>query len=371
MPIKILVISNYRAYHTSRPEAETFIGLAKSGFDITIMTYGDSKYVSEFERAGIRIIDFHPEKKLNRKEIACIREELINGGYDILHLFNSKAVVNGVQAAKGLPVKVIVYRGYTGNVHWYDPTAYLKSLNPRVDKIVCNSKGVEDDIHRQLFFDKRKTITINKGHRLEWYSDYKPANLNKEFHLPANAFVVVSVANNRRMKGIPWLLKAMNHLPESNPIYLLLVGKNMDSKKNMRLINRSPNRKKILLTGFRTDVLNIVAASHVFALASIKGESITKSVIEAMALGVAPVITDIPGNMELVEHHKNGLVVPARNAEKLGKAFLYLYDNPDLCKRMGKESQKRIETTLNLEKTIIQTGELYKSICSDQNNNLK
>jgi len=367
MSIKVLVISNYRAYHTSRPEAETFIGLAKLGFDITIMTYGDSKYVTEFENAGICVIDFHPEKKLNRNEIARIREELVEGNYDIVHLFNSKSIINGIQAAKGLPVKVVLYRGYTGNVHWYDPIAYLKSLHPRIDKIICNSKGVEDDIRRQLFFDKRKTITINKGHRLEWYKDYKPVDLQKEFNIPANAFAVVSVANNRKMKGIPWLLNAMNYLPADKPIYLLLVGKDMDSRKNLNMINQSRNRDKIILTGFRTDVLNIVAASNVFALSSIKGESITKSVIEAMALGVTPVITDIPGNMELVIPDRNGLVVPKKDASAMGKAILWLYEHRDVCKTMGENSRKHVETKLNLENTILQTKKLYEELSEKLN----
>ena len=45
---KILVISNYRSTIGVRPEAEIFIGLARLGFDVEIMTYGDAEYVSTF-----------------------------------------------------------------------------------------------------------------------------------------------------------------------------------------------------------------------------------------------------------------------------------------------------------------------------------
>ena len=64
MAIKVLVISNYREYHTVRPEAETFIGLAKLGFEITVMTYGDSKYVEDFERPGSGLSIFILKKNL-------------------------------------------------------------------------------------------------------------------------------------------------------------------------------------------------------------------------------------------------------------------------------------------------------------------
>ena len=71
--MKILVISNYRPYHTARPEAEIFIGLAKLGVEIDIMTYGDAAYFEKFKEAGINAIDFHPEKKMDKGEIAFIR----------------------------------------------------------------------------------------------------------------------------------------------------------------------------------------------------------------------------------------------------------------------------------------------------------
>ena len=362
MKIKVLVISNYREYDTVRPEAEVFIGLAKLGFEITIMTYGDSKYVDEFVGAGIRIIDFHPEKKFNKKEIAKIREELIKGKYQILHLFNSISTINGIQAAKGLSVKVVLYRGFIGHVHWYDPVSYLKYLHPRVDMIVCNASGVEENFKRQLFFRKEKAVTIIKGHNIEWYNGYTPLDLHKEFQIPHDAFIVVNVANNRRMKGIKYLLNAMNFLPEGRRIYLLIVGSNMDTWENLKIINKSKYKEHIILTGYRKDALNIVAAGNVFILPSISGESLNKSVLKALALGKPAIITNIIGNRDLIIQGDNGLIVPTRNSEELAKAILYLYENPELCKSMGINARKYVDTKLNLKNAIIQTKELYERL---------
>ena len=87
--MKILVISNYRPYHTARPEAEIFIGLSKLGIEIDIMTYGDAAYFNKFKEAGINVIDFHPEKKMDKGEIAFIRKHLIEGKHDIIKLYNN------------------------------------------------------------------------------------------------------------------------------------------------------------------------------------------------------------------------------------------------------------------------------------------
>ncbi|MFT6174844.1 MAG: hypothetical protein ACJAY4_001066, partial [Cryomorphaceae bacterium] len=155
MPPKILVISNYRSTVTVRPEAEIFIGLAKKGWEIDVMTYGDSPYVKNFKEAGVNVIDFHPEKKFDPKAVEKIRKHLIDEKIDILQLYNSKASSNGIKATKGLDVKIVLYRGYQGNLHWYDPSLYTKYYHPRVDKIICNSIGVEEEFRKQTFSNAR------------------------------------------------------------------------------------------------------------------------------------------------------------------------------------------------------------------------
>ena len=362
MSIKVLVISDFRMYHPARPEAELFMGLTKIGFNITIMTYSNSDYTPELKNAGIKVVEFHPEKKFNKAEISIIRKELIEGSYDILHLFNSKAIINGIRAAKRLPVKVVLYRGFAGHVHWYDPSSYLKYLNPGVDTIVCNSRGVEESIRRQLIINKKKAITILKGHRLEWYENYTPVNLNSEFNIPKNAFVVINVANYRPMKGIEYLLKAMDLLPEDAPIFLLLVGKNMDNPKISKVISNNRNKEKIILAGFRTDALNIVASCQLFVLSSVKGEGLNKAVIEAMSQGKPAIVTDIPGNRDLVDDNKNGFLIPPRDTKKMSESILFMYQNPERFSQMGINARKYVETKLNLDTAIVQHKELYEKL---------
>jgi len=362
MPIKVLVISDYVDIHSSRPEAEIYIGLAKLNFEIEIMTVPESPYIDKFEAAGIRVIKFHPKKKFDRKETSFIRETLINGKYDILHLYNSSATISGIRAAKNIRVKIVLYRGVPGHIHWYDPSLYLKYFHPRVDKIVCNSKGVEDVFHKQLFFNKNKVITINKGHKLEWYQHIKPID-RKELGIPENDFVVIFVGNNRPVKGVPYLLNAFDHIPAELPIHLLILGMDMDNEINMHIVNNSPNRERIHFLGFRKDALSVVAASDTLVLSSINLESITKSVFEAMSLGVPPIITNLPGNREFVDENKStALVIPIKDSIAIAEAILKLYNNPEMRKEMGKNCIKHIDTKLSNKTTVIKMKALYEEL---------
>jgi glycosyltransferase involved in cell wall biosynthesis len=348
---KLLVISDYRNYLTSRPEAELLIGLQKEGISVTVMTFPGSPHSTSFLEAGIQLIPYHPTKKRSREAIRRIREELIRGKYDLLHLYNSLASSNGIPAAKGLPVKVLLYRGYTGNVHWYDPTLYLKYFHPRVDSIFCINRQIEELFRRHKLFGKHKAVTIIKGHNPSWYEDVLPANLCA-YGIPEEGFVVTCVANVRPMKGIPDLLKATQFLPPDLHIHFVFIGNGFDDKEIQSLIQKSPYRSNIHLLGFLQNPLPLVAASSVYVQPSRKGEGLSKSTIEAMSLRVAPVISRIAGNTDLVEHEKSGLLFSPGNVHELAEAILRLYQTPELRTSLGEKAAERIRTHFHIKQTI-------------------
>lgn len=325
------------------------------------MTYGEAIYNKHFKKAGIEIIDFHPVKKKDKKEVAFIRTSIMDGNFDLIHLFNSVSSVNGIAAAKGLDVKVCLYRGYCGNIHRLDPLSYRKYLHPRVDMIMCNSIGVQKLIQRQLFRNKGKAITINKGHRPEWYLDVQQHDIRKELNIAKDALLCVNVANNRSMKGIPYLIKAMTALKETG-IQLLLIGRDMDAKVNLDVVRKHGLEQSVHFLGFRKDVLSIVKSCDVFVSSSIKGESITKSVIEAMSLGLAAIITDIPGNVELVKDKESGLVVPSKDAAALSSAMHQLHSDRPLLARLKLAAPHHIEQNLHADQTIKKLFKAYSNL---------
>lgn len=364
MKVKLLIIANYGPATNVSSEGELFIQLKKQfDHDMTIMTNEDSFYAQKFKEAGIRVIDFYPSKKFSITQVKRIRDELKTGNYQIAHFFSNKAMINGNLAALGLPVKVAIYRGYTGNIHWWDPFMYLKFLSPRVDAVVCLVEAIRLLIRKNLFFNKDKAITINKGHDVTWYDPVNPVEL-KSLSIPEDAFVFVCVANVRTMKGMKYLLKATHYLPSESHAYLLLLGNGMDKFRFKKIIDTSPMRDRIINLGFRKDALSVVKSCNVFVLASIYGEAITKSVIEAMCLSVAPVITDIPGNVGLVINNESGLVVPPRDPKALADAMLKLSQDKELTKRLGQKAREHIDKNLNTKDTVKAFDAMYRDLAS-------
>jgi glycosyltransferase involved in cell wall biosynthesis len=197
---------------------------------------------------------------------------------------------------------------------------------------------------------------------LGWYSD-EPADLS-QFGIPNGTFVVCCTANYRPRKGIDFLIDAMEQLPADVPAHLMLVG-HMDAQKLTQRINASPMRERIHRIGFQTNAPEISAASDIFCLPSIKREGLARSVIEAMAYGVPPIVTDSGGSPELVIDGESGLIVPPMDAPALARAIEKLFRDPILRQRLGQAARKRIATAFRNEDTVAKTIALYQELIPD------
>ena len=349
-----------------RPTIASFIGMREAGIDITVVCPSDHPNSRVLREAGVPTVDIRFPGNFDKASIAALRAELIRGRYHIMHTFNNKAVSNGLRACKGLPVKIVCYRGIVGAVGFLDPMSWMRYLNPRIDRIVC----VADAIRRHflqmrpafLRMPPTRPVTIHKGHKLEWY-DATPADLG-QFVIPAGAFVVGCTANYRPRKGIDFLVEAIEVLPRDLPVHLLLVG-NMDAAKLSRRIETSPVSKRIHRAGFRSDAPALSAACDVFCMPSTKREGLARSIIEAMAYRVPPVVTDSGGSPELVVDGVSGIVVPPRDAQAIADAIERLYRDPEQRRRMGDAARERIATDFRNEDTVRKTIALYVELVPD------
>ena len=316
-----------------------FIGMREAGIDLRVVCPPDNANFGVLEAAGVPLLDIPLKKNFDRDGRARLREELSRGRYHIVHTFNSRALTNGLHAARGLPVKVVAYRGIVGNQSFLDPMSWQRYLNPRIDRIVCVCEAI-----RRWFLEMQpaflrmpeaRPVTIHKGHKLEWYSA-PPVDLTAA-GVPAGAFTIGCTAAYRPRKGIEYLIEAVELLPADVPAHLVLIG-NMDARRLTRRIERSPARQRIHRVGFQPDAPQWSAACDVFCLPSVKREGLARAIIEAMAYGVPPVVTDSGGSPELVVDGQSGFVVPVRDAMALARAFEKLYRDAALRARFGSGS---------------------------------
>ncbi|CAH1001677.1 hypothetical protein LEM8419_02583 [Neolewinella maritima] len=367
MGYSILVVSDYRdSLNAVRPEGRLYVELVRQhDYQVTLMTHREgAHYLEELEAAGVRIIDWHPTTKFGRADRDRLRQELDTGDYDILHLYNNKAVATGVRAAKGWDGKVVTYRGYTGNVNWYDPTAYTQHLHPRVDMITCVSQAVKDSIDAQRFFDASKTVVVGKGHDPAWYAAIEPIDLHAAFDIPADRVVIIVVAHARRMKGLDYLGTAIRRMPAELPLHFLFVGRGLEETDLPVDLADSPyhDAEDFTFAGYREDVLRLLAGADISLLPSVKGEGLSKVLLESMFLGRSTIMTDIGGNRGLGVHEQTALIIPPRDEDALVHAVLRLVEDPALRQRLGTAAIAYITKHYRAERSAEELAAAYRFV---------
>ncbi|MBN1988613.1 MAG: glycosyltransferase family 4 protein [Bacteroidales bacterium] len=363
MTIRVVVVSPFNStYSSGIAEAEILKGLAQQGVEIEIILSKKSSFIDFFTEAGIAVHERYPESKVDSTAISFIRSRVLGSKASILYLTRGKAITNGIAAAHGLNVKVVTYMG-SNSLHWFDPTSLLTHLNKRVDKIICNSKDIERHIRAQHLAPKNKTITIYKGYKADWFAEIKPIP-PVEMGIPLNAFVVVCLANVRRIKGLKYLIKAASHIKKEQNVHFIIAGSGTDKKRYKKLRDSSKLKENIHLIGHVDNAVQLVAAASVYVQPSIK-EGLGRAIQEAMCLGIPQIVTNAGGCVELVSNGKSGIVVPKKKPKAIAQAISELQNNPELRGLMGYEAKKRIANIFSIEISVSRMYHLFSSLMEE------
>lgn len=147
-----------------------------------------------------------------------------------------------------------------------------------------------------------------------------------------------------RDKGINELAEAFARLyAERNDVRLILVGpeeRDLDpiSERSRKIIESCQGIEAV---GSQTDVRPWLAASDIFVFPSYR-EGFPNVVIEAGAMGLPSIVTDINGSREIILTGKNGVIIPSRDAEALYSAMKDMAENPESRKVMERNARPLI-----------------------------
>ncbi len=347
-----------------RPESELFIGLKNAGFDVDVMCNPKGRNYQRLVDEGMVAQPMALKSRFDKEGISAIRAQLKSKSYDVIHAYNPRALACALRASKGTDIQIVAYRGVIGNISFLNPESWITFLHPRVSKIVCVADAIKDYLASLKFLwmhiSDEKLTRIYKGHDLGWYQA-APADL-VQFGVPEGAFVVCSTGRNNPRKGYDVLVDSMSRLSDDVNAHLVLVGDAIDNEQLKAQVAQSSHPERIHFTGYRNDAPAIAAASDVFVLPSKEREGLPRAVIEAMAYGVAPVVTSVGGMPELVEDGVSGFVVPPKDPAALSSAIESLFRDRVLIEKLGQAARERIANDFHTSQTVRETSELYKAL---------
>jgi glycosyltransferase involved in cell wall biosynthesis len=175
-----------------------------------------------------------------------------------------------------------------------------------------------------------------------------------------NGRVIGNVARLAHQKGQRYLLEAAPAVLERHPdVRFVIVG---DGELRTELERQAaPLGDRVLFTGARADVPDLLASFDVFAFPSLY-EGLCLAVIEAQAAGVPVVATPVGGIRETVVDGETGFVCPPRDPQALAERILYCLDHPDEARRVAASARERVRARFSKERMVEETVRLYEGM---------
>ena len=194
---------------------------------------------------------------------------------------------------------------------------------------ITDVKGCNYQTHYLgVFGERHKSETLKKQ-----FTSY--------FEIPSSSIVLGTLVFDSHIKGVDLLLEAFKEVcDKNNNIHLLIIGINPEESKLPELAKNIGVEKNIHWAGIQDDGWKLLNIVDVYLQPS-RREAIALAIMEAIALELPVVASNVGGIPEIVEDMVTGILVEPENPSALAKAILKLIENPNLMKEFGKKGRAK------------------------------
>lgn len=329
--------------------------------------------IAALERRGLPVHVIQMERSVSplrdMRAVARLYALMKRGRFDIVHAHSSKAGFLGRAAARCAGVPCIVYsphafyfyKGIKGTSAFY---LMVERMAAKItDTIVAVSRGEESIARDFKVCNARKLVTIENG--------VDPAEFNvkvdvrakmSELGIREGSNVVGMVGRVCEQKGYEYFLRAAHDVIEHFPrAVFVLVGQGVEDAKARRLVSDLKISENVILAGHRNDVAELCALFDVLILPSI-WEGMPYVLLEAMAMGVPVIASDIPGVREVVIDNETGLLFPAGDVAVLSRKIVSILSDKERGKIMSEAGRRRVKNRYRVDDKIEALARLYEEL---------
>ncbi len=330
------------------------------GYEIVAISSSGPALNEIKEREGVKTIAVEMQRHISPikdlKSLLCLIKTFRREKPTMVHSITPKAGLLSMMAAWVTRVPVRLHT-FTGLV-FPTATGFKQKILIFTDRLTCScathlvpeGEGVKNDLINYKITKKPLKVLGHgnvRGIDLEYYNPALPEVQTEADKIhDKNVFTFVFIGRLVRDKGINELVKAFSQLNITYPdTRLLLVGpyeENLDPLSPETLAEIK-NNKAIKSVGCQADVRPWLAASDLFVFPSYR-EGFPNVVIEAGAMSLPSIVTDINGSREIIINGINGIIIPPREVEALQDAMERLLTNSELTLEMSSNARPLIES---------------------------
>jgi glycosyltransferase involved in cell wall biosynthesis len=229
------------------------------------------------------------------------------------------------------------------------------------------SESVKRSAINRLRIPPDRITVVGRGRetsRLGVPSPERRAQVRVDLGLTEFDEVVFTAGRQENQKGHRFLLEAISLLRPHRPNLRLLVAgqKGRATPDLVRSVDRLGLQDVVRFLGYRNDIGDLLCAADVFCFPSVY-EGFGGAALEAMAMGVPVVASDIPALREVVG--ETGILVPPELSDELGTALTRVLDDRILAAELAAEARVRVSNRFPIVGIADQMADLYRQVASN------
>lgn len=323
----------------------------RSQFDLQFVSLSDrGTLAAEIEHEGWPVTAYRMRPGLRPSYILRLANFFRKSNIDVVHTHNTKALFYAAPAAKLAGVHKIIH---TRHGQCFNSTRWtvlgFRHACRLVDHVVC----VSEDISR---LSCQSGVPVNKIIMIPNAIDTS----RFAFVGPQSRGPITMVGRLSPEKNVQLLLKAFAiALREEPQLNLEIVGDGPCRSELDALSRQLGIAQRVLFAGETRVVAPFLRRASMFVLPSLT-EGISLTLLEAMAVGLPTIATNVGGSAEVVVDQSTGVLVSSDNSQELAEAILRMWHCPQIAQRMGECGRARIEEYFDLHRMLRRYEDLYR-----------
>ena len=174
-------------------------------------------------------------------------------------------------------------------------------------KVIAVSETVKKSLIRHSIKEAKIDVLYNSIDLSQFRSSHHSSRIREEYGVPQDAFLYLFIGRLIHQKAIDVLIEAFKKVDAET--YLLIVGQGKDQDILEQEVKKNGLEKRVIFAGVRNDIPQVFSSSDCFVLPS-RYEGLPLVLVEALARGMAIIVSDFEAAKEIITHRKNGLIVP-------------------------------------------------------------
>jgi glycosyltransferase involved in cell wall biosynthesis len=334
--------------------------LLRLGVQSMVITKRNSEISKRLSTSELPFLELPFRAAYDLQTAWIIKSHVNKKGVEVVHAHTSKAhTIATLAILLGMKAKVVVSRRVDVPVknNWF---SRFKYNHAKICRIVCVSEKIKE-ITATGVRDPSRLVTIHSGVDLERFKKITGGKLRKEFSIDLGYKIIGNVSALADHKDLPTFLQVASKLNRQNSKYLfVIVGEGEERTRLEQMITEMNLDKVVILTGFRSDIPEVLADIDLFLFTS-KTEGLGTTVLDALASGTPVVATKAGGVPEILSKNKAGVLCEIGDVHDLSKQVVEILDDSQRYRSMisaGLLTAKSFSKQATAEKTF----KLYQSI---------